>query len=73
MLTLHDYLPSQNGWKIRVVLGILRIAYRSRIVSIFEGESRTESFLTLNPAGAIQRWLRYLRHGYKWISARATT
>jgi glutathione S-transferase len=53
VLTLYDYLPSQNGWKIRVLLGLLKIPYRSRIVSIFEGESRTDAFLTLNPAGAI--------------------
>jgi glutathione S-transferase len=53
VLTLHDYLPSQNGWKIRVSLGLLKISYRSRLVSIFEGESRSESFLKLNPAGAV--------------------
>ena len=53
MLTLFDYLPSQNGWKIRVMLGLLGIAYRTRQVSIFEGESRTEAFLALNPMGAI--------------------
>lgn len=53
MLTLHDYLPSQNGWKIRVLLGLLAIAHDTRMVSIFEGESRTEAFLALNPAGAV--------------------
>ena len=53
MLTLHDYLPSQNGWKVRVLLGLLGIAYDSRIVSIFEGESHTDAFLKLNPAGAV--------------------
>jgi glutathione S-transferase len=53
MLTLHDYLPSQNGWKVRVLLGMLNIPYESRIVSIFEGESRAETFLALNPAGAV--------------------
>jgi glutathione S-transferase len=53
MLTLYDYLPSQNGWKIRVLLGLLKIPYDSRQVSIFEGESHTEAFLSLNPAGAI--------------------
>jgi glutathione S-transferase len=51
--TLYDYLPSQNGWKIRVALGLLKISYRTRPVSIFEGESRSESFLDLNPAGSI--------------------
>ncbi|MGO7975960.1 glutathione S-transferase family protein [Rhizobium ruizarguesonis] len=53
MFTLHDYLPSQNGWKVRVLLGLLDMPYRSRIVSIFEGESRAEAFLKLNPVGAI--------------------
>ncbi|ESX11331.1 MULTISPECIES: glutathione S-transferase family protein [unclassified Mesorhizobium] len=53
MLTLHDYLPSQNGWKARVVLGLLNIPYESRLVSIFEGESHTDAFLKLNPAGAV--------------------
>jgi glutathione S-transferase len=53
VITLHDYLPSQNGWKVRVLLGLRKIPYNSRIVSIFEGESRTDAFLTLNPAGAI--------------------
>ncbi|MFL6606270.1 MAG: glutathione S-transferase family protein [Steroidobacteraceae bacterium] len=53
MLTLHDYLPSQNGWKVRVLLGLLKIPYNSRLVSIFEGESHTPGFLTLNPAGAV--------------------
>ncbi|MBB3592674.1 glutathione S-transferase [Rhizobium sp. BK529] len=53
MFTLHDYLPSQNGWKVRVLLGLLEMPYSSRDVSIFEGESRTEAFLKLNPVGAI--------------------
>jgi glutathione S-transferase len=53
MLTLHDYLPSQNGWKVRVLLGLLGAPYRSRNVSIFEGESRTDAFLKLNPGGAV--------------------
>ncbi|MGO7616554.1 glutathione S-transferase family protein, partial [Rhizobium ruizarguesonis] len=49
MFTLHDYLQSQNGWKVRVLLGLLGMPYRSHMVSIFEGESRTEAFLELNP------------------------
>jgi glutathione S-transferase len=53
MLTLHDYLPSQNGWKVRVLLGLLNLPCKSRIVSIFEGESHTDAFLDLNPAGAV--------------------
>ncbi|MFT4182650.1 MAG: glutathione S-transferase family protein [Rhizobium sp.] len=53
MLTLYDYLPSQNGWKARVLFGLLNIPYRTRLVSIFEGEGRTDAFLALNPAGGI--------------------
>ncbi|MGZ9718448.1 glutathione S-transferase family protein [Rhizobium miluonense] len=53
MLTLYDYLPSQNGWKARVLFGLLDIPYRTRLVSIFEGEGRTDAFLDLNPAGGI--------------------
>jgi glutathione S-transferase len=53
MLILHDYLPSQNGWKVRVLLGLLGIEYRTQPVAIFSGESRTDEFLGLNPAGAI--------------------
>ena len=53
MLTLHDYLPSLNGWKVRALLGLLRIPYQSQPVSIFAGGSRTETFLAMNPGGAI--------------------
>jgi glutathione S-transferase len=53
MLILHDYAPSLNGWKVRVLLGHLDLAYKTNSVSIFSGGSRTESFLSLNPVGAI--------------------
>lgn len=53
MLTLHDYQPSLNGWKVRVLLGLLGTSYHSREVALFQGESRTEAFLKLNPVGAI--------------------
>ena len=53
MLTLHDYLPSMNGWKVRVLLGHLGVAYHTKPVAIFSGASRTRDFLDLNPVGAI--------------------
>jgi glutathione S-transferase len=53
MLTLHDYLPSMNGWKVRVLLGHLGIAYQTKPTAIFSGASRTDAFLDLNPVGAI--------------------
>lgn len=53
MLILHDYLPSLNGWKAHVLLGLLGLDYETRPVAIFSGESRTAAFLEKNPAGAI--------------------
>ena len=53
MLTLYDYRPSQNGWKVRVLFGLLDIPYQVRLLSIFEGEARTDAFFALNPAGGI--------------------
>ncbi|MGH8287234.1 MAG: glutathione S-transferase family protein, partial [Steroidobacteraceae bacterium] len=38
MLTFYDYLPSQNGWKVRQILRHLDIPHRPRQISIFEGE-----------------------------------
>jgi glutathione S-transferase len=52
MLTLHEYTPSQNCWKVRVLLGLLGIPYRNEPVAIFSGESRTPEFLAFNPAGS---------------------
>lgn len=53
MLTLHEYSPSLNCWKIRVLLDLTRTPYRSREVALFRGESRTDAFLKLNPIGAV--------------------
>ncbi len=52
-MILHDYRPSQNGWKVRVLMGLLGLDYRIEPVAIFSGESRTEAFLGKNPVGAI--------------------
>lgn len=53
MLRLHDYLPSQNAYKVRMLLGHLGLAYETVPVEIFQGESRTPAFLKMNPAGAV--------------------
>jgi glutathione S-transferase len=52
-MILYDYRPSQNGWKIRVLLGLLWQPYETREVSIFRGEGQTGAFLKLNPTGAV--------------------
>ena len=53
MLTLFDYRPSQNGYKIRLLLSHLGLAYETRFVSIFEGEGQRCEYLSINPAGAV--------------------
>jgi glutathione S-transferase len=53
MLKLYDYLPSQNGFKIRLLLQHLGQPYQHVPVAIFHGESRTPQFLEKNPVGAI--------------------
>lgn len=53
MITLYDYLPSQNAWKVRQLLHHLDIPYRTEIVSIFEGHGQHPAFLQVNPWGAV--------------------
>ncbi len=53
MLTLYDYLPSQNAYKIRLLLNHLRKPYRTKLISIFEGEGQTEEFRAISPTGTV--------------------
>jgi glutathione S-transferase len=53
MLTLYDYLPSQNAYKIRLLLRHLDIPYRTEYVSIFEGEGQRPDYLAVNPTGSV--------------------
>lgn len=53
MLTLFDYLPSQNAWKIRQLLHHLDQPYRQVFVSIFEGEGQTEAYRRISPTGTV--------------------
>jgi glutathione S-transferase len=53
MLTLFDYLPSQNAWKVRQLLQHLGRPYRTVPVSIFEGEGRSDAYLRINPTGTV--------------------
>lgn len=81
MLTLFDYLPSQNAWKVRLLLNHLQLPYRSEYVAIFEGEGQRPEFLAVNPAGAVPALrledgrvlaesnaiLAYLAHGTRYL------
>jgi len=52
-MILYDQPESGNGYKIRLLLAQLDIAYRYHDVDIFRGESRTPEFLAKNPNGRI--------------------
>jgi glutathione S-transferase len=53
MITLYDYLPSQNAYKVRLLLSHLQRPYVAKLVSIFEGEGRRAEFLAKSPTGAV--------------------
>ncbi len=50
---LYDYLPSGNGYKVRLVLRRLGLPYELVELDIKHGATRTPEFLALNPNGRI--------------------
>ena len=53
MFRLYDYLPSGNGFKVRLLLTQLVQAFELVEVDILKGETRTPAFLEKNPNGRI--------------------
>jgi glutathione S-transferase len=53
MLTLFDYLPSQNAWKVRQLLHHLGRPHHTVQVSIFEGEGQSADYLHISPTGTV--------------------
>lgn len=53
MLILHDFLPSVNSYKVRLLLKQLSIPFKRIEVNIPQGETRTPEFLSNNPNGRI--------------------
>jgi glutathione S-transferase len=60
---LYDYLPSGNGYKVRLVLRQLGLPYELVELDIKRGETRTPEFLAKNPNGRIPL-LEIPGHGY---------
>ena len=52
-MRLFDYLPSGNGYKVRLVLSQLGIPFTLVEKDIYKRETRTPEFLALNPNGRI--------------------
>jgi glutathione S-transferase len=53
MPTLYDDLLSGNGYKVRLVLAQLGVAYRRVQLDVVKRETRTPEFLAKNPNGRI--------------------
>ncbi len=53
MIRLYDYLPSGNGYKIRLLLTQLEIPFELLEMDIQKGETRTPDFLKKNPNGRV--------------------
>ncbi len=53
MYKLYDFIPSGNGYKIRLLLNFLDIPYERIELNILERETRTPEFLQKNPHGKI--------------------
>jgi glutathione S-transferase len=53
MLRLYDYLPSGNGYKVRLLLAQLEVPFELVQLDIVKGETRTPEFLAKNPNGRI--------------------
>jgi glutathione S-transferase len=53
MPTLHDYLDSGNGYKIRLLFALLQQPYKHVELDILKGETRTPQFLAKNHNGRI--------------------
>ena len=53
MYRLYDFLPSGNGYKVRLLLHQLKIYFERIEVNILAGETNTKEFLRKNPNGRI--------------------
>src|ERR1041384_6860308 len=53
MIRLYDFLESGNGYKVRLLLTLLKQPFQRIELDIIKGASRTPDFLAINPNGRI--------------------
>jgi maleylacetoacetate isomerase len=52
-VVLHDYWRSSAAYRVRIVLGLKGVAYRSLQVDLAAGEQRGDAFRALNPLALV--------------------
>ncbi len=52
-VVLHDYWRSSAAYRVRIVLNLKGVAYRSTTVDLAAGEQRGEAYRALNPLGLV--------------------
>ncbi len=52
-VVLHDYWRSSAAYRVRIVLNLKGVAYRSVPVNLAEGEQRGDAFRTINPLALV--------------------
>ena len=53
MLTLFDFQPSRNAWKVRQLLQQLDRPYRTVPIDVLHGEGQHPDYLRVNPVGKV--------------------
>lgn len=52
-IVLHDYFRSSASYRVRIVLNLKRVAYRSVPTSLLEGENKAAAYVARNPQGFV--------------------
>ncbi|TXC68698.1 maleylacetoacetate isomerase [Sphingorhabdus soli] len=52
-IVLHDYFRSSASYRVRIVLKLKRVAYRSVPTSLLEGENKAAAYVARNPQGFV--------------------
>lgn len=52
-IVLHDYFRSSASYRVRIVLGLKRVRYRSVPTSLLDGDNKATGFVARNPQGLV--------------------
>lgn len=52
-IVLHDYFRSSASYRVRIVLGLKRVPYRSAPTSLLDGDNKAAAYIARNPQGFV--------------------